>query len=178
MSSNNQPAYWDSTCLGTAFPCWKCPGEITLCSSLTAPIFSGKKSEWESKKCTFRHISPHSFVGLWKFNLHITIVFCLLIHQKIGSDIFEWFPSTFFHFTYLVFKFYVLYSLSYLMSNTYPFFDLTSVILANLFIFKSSVILGHALKQYLWVQVWCARDVNKIFQGWLMEYLLHFCVLE
>ena len=27
---NNQPADWDSTCLGTAFPWWKCPGEIAV----------------------------------------------------------------------------------------------------------------------------------------------------
>ena len=26
----NQPAYWDSTCLGTAFPWWKFPGEIAV----------------------------------------------------------------------------------------------------------------------------------------------------
>jgi hypothetical protein len=26
--SNNQPAYWNSKYLGTAFPWWKFPGEI------------------------------------------------------------------------------------------------------------------------------------------------------
>jgi len=30
VSINNQPAYWDSTRLGTAFPLWKCPSEIAL----------------------------------------------------------------------------------------------------------------------------------------------------
>ena len=41
VSGNNQPAYWDSTCLGTAFPWWKCPVEICLCSLCTAQDFLG-----------------------------------------------------------------------------------------------------------------------------------------
>jgi len=28
--SKNHPAYWDSTCLGAAFPWWKFPGEIAV----------------------------------------------------------------------------------------------------------------------------------------------------
>jgi len=35
--TNNQPTYWDSTCLGTAFPWWKCPGEITVRVHLSLP---------------------------------------------------------------------------------------------------------------------------------------------
>ena len=31
VSGNNQPAYWDSTCLGTTFSWWKCPVEIAVC---------------------------------------------------------------------------------------------------------------------------------------------------
>ena len=30
MSSNNQPAHWDSTRLGTALLWWKHPGEIAI----------------------------------------------------------------------------------------------------------------------------------------------------
>jgi len=37
VSSNNQSAHWDSTCLGTAFPWWKCPGEIALHSHPSLP---------------------------------------------------------------------------------------------------------------------------------------------
>ena len=43
----------------------------------------------------------------------------------------------------------------------------------------SSAILIHCLEEmFLWVQVWCATAINKRFQGWLAEYLLHFSVLE
>jgi len=31
------PAYWYSACLGTAFPWWKCPGEIAVCDHCSLP---------------------------------------------------------------------------------------------------------------------------------------------
>ena len=37
VSSNNQPTYWDSTCICTAFPWWKYPGEIGLRSLAPLP---------------------------------------------------------------------------------------------------------------------------------------------
>jgi len=37
VSVNNQPAYCDPTSLGTAFPWWKCPAEITIRAYSSVP---------------------------------------------------------------------------------------------------------------------------------------------
>jgi hypothetical protein len=37
VSSNNQLAYWDFTCLGTAFLRWKYPGEIAVPAHRSLP---------------------------------------------------------------------------------------------------------------------------------------------
>ena len=95
LPSVHQPAYRDSTCLGVTFPLWKCPGEITY-SSLTAPRCFGKNSKWQSKKCTWKDITPHSFVQLYNISYHITIIAYLLISQKYCSDFFLWYPCCLF----------------------------------------------------------------------------------
>jgi len=58
VPNNNQPAYWDSTCLGTIFSWWKCPDEIALCAHRSLPQDSLGRSlnEREYKKCTFKNL--------------------------------------------------------------------------------------------------------------------------
>jgi len=36
-SSNNQPAYWNATYLGSLLPRWKFPGEMTVCANSSLP---------------------------------------------------------------------------------------------------------------------------------------------
>ena len=99
MSSNNLPAYWDSTCLGIAFPWWKCPGEITLHAYHSLPHdFLVRNLSESLRNATLKtHYTPHSFVGLFKIIHHITIVVYFMISLKICSDIVECFPCCFFH---------------------------------------------------------------------------------
>jgi len=80
VSSNNQPAYWNSTCLITAFPCWKCPGEIAVRAHLSLPReFLGRSlsESWEMHLCG--HATSHSFERLCKIGHLIAIVFCPMI---------------------------------------------------------------------------------------------------
>jgi hypothetical protein len=112
-----------------------------------------------------RTFSSLSDAWLYKIRYLITIVFCLTISPKIGTDIFLLFPRCLFHCTYMVFKFYVQLTL-YLRSNKHPIFDF-SITYPGKLIFhmhKSSAILIHCLDRiFVWVQVWCAVEVNKFF---------------
>ena len=37
---------------------------------------------------------------------------------------------------------------------------------------------SNVMTKFLWIQVWCTAEVNKLFQGWIMECLLHPSVLD
>jgi hypothetical protein len=81
--SDNQPAYWDSTCLVPAFPCWKYPGEIAVRVHLSLPRdFLGRRLSESSEMHLCGYTTPHSFVRLFKISHFITIVSCLMIFKK------------------------------------------------------------------------------------------------
>jgi len=124
----------------------------------------------------WRHTTHHSFVGLYKISHHITTVFCNTISPKIGSDIFEWFTCCFStSFSWSSNFISCINSLIWHPTNT-PSLISTSLILETYF---SNKWIQHYFdplwwENFLWIQVWCATEVNKLFQGWLIEYSLSF----
>ena len=123
--------------------------------------------KWKWKSDSTLPSEDQGFVELYKISHHIAIVFCLTISQNIFSDIFDWFPCWSFHFTQLVFKFYVLiYSLIWVPTNN-PSSILASLILGNLFFnyINPALYWSSEKKKIFWVQIWCATEVIRLFQA-------------
>ena len=75
---------------------------------------------------------------------------------------------------------FVLYELPYLRLNNYTFFDFSATYPEkfNFKIHKSSAILIHCHDEIIMSPFWRTEEVNKPFQVWIMECLLHPSVLD
>ena len=97
---NNQSAHWDSTCLVTTFPWWKCPGEIAVCvyCSLPHDFFGNKSESLRNTPSQTYYTAQHCRIVQDRQPCHSNFLLYDFV-KKIGSNVFELFPCCFLHFT-------------------------------------------------------------------------------